>query len=166
MHLRFTGALVAAGLLALTACDSPGRPADTVLRSLPPSAGGHVDAALLTIRVLDVRAETGGGGDAVLTHAHFDHYGGMPYVVDELPVHLFAWNGQVRSSAYLAADTDATAPAWLASTTPEVAAVSAKHVVRREVRSPQPAAVPASSSNSAVSVRMSSRTVSTRATRS
>lgn len=33
----------------------------------------------------------------VLTHAHFDHFGGMDEVFDEVHVRAFAYNGQVRS---------------------------------------------------------------------
>jgi competence protein ComEC len=34
----------------------------------------------------------------VLTHAHHDHYGGLPAVLGAVPVRLFAFNGQVRTA--------------------------------------------------------------------
>ncbi len=34
----------------------------------------------------------------VLTHAHFDHYGGMDEVLDRVHVRTFAYNGQLRSA--------------------------------------------------------------------
>ncbi|MFW6078391.1 MAG: ComEC/Rec2 family competence protein [Gemmatimonadota bacterium] len=34
----------------------------------------------------------------VLTHAHYDHYGGMDEVLDAVPVRAFAFNGQVRAA--------------------------------------------------------------------
>ena len=109
---------------------------DDGLRDPPPATLRTVDDASLTIRVLQVKSATGGGGDAVLvadsagaspwhalldagdgsaaaylaqagidtldlmvlTHAHHDHYAGMPGVFAGVHVRRFAYNGQVRSA--------------------------------------------------------------------
>jgi beta-lactamase superfamily II metal-dependent hydrolase len=141
MRDRFPFALP---LLLLPACGGGGGGStgpddpENGLGDTPPSAARTVEDPTLTIRLLRLDAETGGGGDAVLvadssgsrplhllldagddrtaadylnqagidtldllvlTHAHFDHFGGMDEVLDGVHVKAFAFNGQIRSRA-------------------------------------------------------------------
>jgi beta-lactamase superfamily II metal-dependent hydrolase len=127
-------------LVASAACagSGTGPDPDPGLREPPASTLRTVTHPTLTVSLLPVAAETGGGGDAVvvadssgprllhllldagdgaraadflreagidtldllvLTHAHFDHYGGMDEVLDAAHVRAFAHNGQLRSEA-------------------------------------------------------------------
>jgi len=149
-------ALALAAALGLAACGtqpgpmSPG--GDDGLRDAPPATLRSVESPTMTVRVLQVKAASGGGGDAilvadsggvrpwhglvdagdgsaaaylagagidtldllVLTHAHHDHYAGIPAVFDGVHVRRFVFNGQIRtastyeamlSTAQAAADT-------------------------------------------------------------
>jgi beta-lactamase superfamily II metal-dependent hydrolase len=150
-------ALLAATLLFLTlgaaACSpksAPTGPSDAGdgLRDAPPASVRTVSSPTLTVRVLQVKSSTGGGGDAVLvadsggvrpwyglvdagdgsaaaylegagidtldlmvlTHAHHDHYAGMPAVFQGVHVRRFVYNGQPRTaSTYEAMLSDAAA---------------------------------------------------------
>lgn len=140
-YRRLGWVLTATALVGVGACGGGGGPTepppdDNGLREAPPATLRTVADPSLYVQVLQVKAATGGGGDAivvadsggvrpwhglvdagdgsaaaylsqagidtldlvVLTHAHHDHYGGLPAVFANVHVRRFAYNGQVRTA--------------------------------------------------------------------
>lgn len=71
-----------------------------------PAGAGGADPGFVARRLLALGVDT--LETLVLTHAHADHFTGIPAVLDQAWVKTFVWNGQVRSfSEYSAVIADA-----------------------------------------------------------